>query len=67
MKIKEDIPILTVVEPVQVPLEKSKPQRIKILFIWCFLGGILGCGLILGGDWLKGMGFENKLVNIIVG
>ena len=67
MKIKEDIPILTVVEPVQVPLEKSKPQRIKILFIWCFLGGILGCGLILGGDWLKGMGFENKLVNKIVG
>ena len=67
MKIKEDIPILTVVEPVQIPLERSKPQRVKIVFIWCFLGGVLGCGLILGGDWLKGMGFENKLVNKIVG
>lgn len=67
MKIKEDIPILTVVEPVQVPLERSKPQRVKILFIWCFLGGVLGCGLILGGDWLKGQGFENKWVNKIVG
>lgn len=67
MKIKEDIPILTVVEPVQVPLERSKPQRVKILFIWCFLGGVLGCGLILGGDWLKGQGFENKWMEKIVG
>ncbi len=66
MKIKEDIPILTVVEPVQVPLEKSKPQRIKILFIWCFLGGVLGCGLILGCDWLKEQGFKNKWVNNII-
>ncbi len=66
MKIKEDIPILTVVEPVQVPLEKSKPKRIQILFIWCFLGGMLGCGLIFGGDWLKGQGFENKWSNKII-
>ena len=67
MKIKEDIPILTVVEPVQVPLERSKPKRVQILFVWCFLGGMLGCGLILGGDWLKGQGFNNKWVNKIVG
>ena len=66
MKIKEDIPILTVVEPVQVPLERSKPQRTKILFIWCFLGGALGCGLILGGDWLVQQGVENKWMNKIV-
>lgn len=66
MKIKEDIPILTVVEPVQIPLEKSKPQRIKILFIWCFLGGVLACGLILGADWLKEQGMENRWLNIIV-
>lgn len=67
MKIKEDIPILTVVEPVQVPLERSKPQRAKIVFIWCFLGGVLGCGLILGCDWLKEQGFKNKWVEKIVG
>ena len=66
MKIKEDIPILTVVEPVQVPLERSKPQRTKILFIWCFLGGVLGCGLILGGDWLVQQGIENKWLDKIV-
>lgn len=66
MKIKEDIPILTVVEPVQVPLERSKPQRVKIVFIWCFLGGVLGCGLILGCDWLKEQGFKNKWLEKIV-
>lgn len=66
MKIKEDIPILTVVEPVQVPLERSKPQRVKILFIWCFLGGVLGCGLILGGDWLREQGVDNKWLDKLV-
>ena len=67
MKIKEDIPILTVVEPVQVPRERSEPQRSKILFIWCFLGGVLGCGLILGGDWLMMQGVENKWLKEILG
>lgn len=67
MKIKEDIPILTVVEPVQVPLERSKPQRVKILFIWCFIGGVLGCGLILGIDWLREQGVDHKLMDKIIG
>ena len=65
MKIKEDIPILTVVEPVQVPLERSKPQRAKILLLWCFLGAILGCTMVLGGDWLKDQGVESKLIDRI--
>ena len=66
MKIKEDIPILTVVEPVQVPLERSKPQRVKILFIWCFLGCVFGCGLILGGYRLKEQGVENIWLDKLV-
>lgn len=66
MKIKEDISILTVVEPVQVPLEKSKPNKIQILFKWCFLGILLSCGIILMGDWLISKGFENKWINKII-
>ena len=66
MKIKEDIPILTVVEPVQVPLERSKPQRSKILFVWCFLGGVFGCGLILGGDWLREQDVKNKWLDRVL-
>lgn len=67
MKIKEDIPILTVVEPVQVPLEKSGPSRAMMLIMYLFFGGCIGCGLILGGDWLKEKGIENKWLNKIVG
>jgi hypothetical protein len=67
MKIKEDIPILTIVEPVQVPLEKSKPSRAMMLIMYIFFGGCIGCGLILGGDWLKENGIENKWLNKIVG
>ena len=67
MKIKEDIPILTVVEPVQVPLEKSAPSRASMLLMYIFFGGFIGCGLILGGDWLKEKGIENKWLNKIVG
>ena len=67
MKIKEDIPILTVVEPVQVPLEKSGPSRASMLLMYIFLGGCIGCGLILGGDWLKEKGIENKWLNKILG
>ncbi|MBO5407322.1 MAG: lipopolysaccharide biosynthesis protein [Bacteroidales bacterium] len=67
MKVKEDIPILTVVEPVIVPLHKSKPNIPKILIAFTFLGGILGCGLVFGADWLLSLGLQNKWLNIITG
>ena len=66
IQVKEDTPILTAVKPVVVPFQKSKPQRTKILFIWFFLGVTIGCGLILGGDWLKEHGLENKWLDKVV-
>lgn len=54
IKVKEDTPILTVVEPVVVPREKSKPNRPMILVMFTFLGGFLGCGLVFGLDFLRG-------------
>lgn len=56
IKVKEDTPILTAVKPFDVPFNRSKPQKSKILITWTFLGGILGCGMVLGFDWLKKMG-----------
>lgn len=53
IKVKEDTPILTVIEPVSVPVEKSKPKRAQLLVIWTFLGGIIACGAVLGLDWAK--------------
>lgn len=66
IQVKEDTPILTAVQPVSVPYINSKPQRSKILFIWSFFGCFLGCGVILGGDWIKGKGFEFKILNKIL-
>lgn len=67
IQVKEDTPVLTAVKPVVVPYKKAKPQRAKILVIWCFLGGVFGCGLILGSDWLIEQGFEHKWLNKISG
>jgi capsule polysaccharide export protein KpsE/RkpR len=52
IQVKEDTPVFTIIEPVSVPLERSKPKRAMILIIWIFLGGILGTALIFGGEYL---------------
>lgn len=62
IKVKEDTPIFTIIEPVTVPLEKSKPRRAMILVAFAFLGGVLSCGLVLGLDYLK-KNFEIKYLD----
>jgi len=52
IQVKEDTPILTIIEPVRVPSEKSKPNRPMILFIWLFLGGIAGVSVIFGKEFI---------------
>ncbi|WP_372774331.1 Wzz/FepE/Etk N-terminal domain-containing protein [Mangrovibacterium sp.] len=50
VQVKENTPFLTIIEPVRVPLEKSKPNRPLILIIWIFLGGIIGTGTVFGQE-----------------
>jgi len=52
IQVKEDTPVFTIIEPVSVPLEKSKPKRAMILIIWLFLGGIIGTGVVFGREYL---------------
>lgn len=42
IKVKENTPIFTVIEPIQVPLDKSKPKRKLIIAIAIALGVFLG-------------------------
>ena len=42
IQVKEDTPVFTVIEPVSIPILKSKPKRALILMMWVFLGGIIG-------------------------
>lgn len=47
INVKETTPILTVINPVTIPLQKSKPRRAMILFGWTFFGVLFGIGAIL--------------------
>ena len=44
IKVKETTPILTIINPITVPVKKSKPQRAMILFAFTFLGIAAGMG-----------------------
>lgn len=52
IQVKEDTPVFTIIEPVVVPFERSKPKRAMILIIWTFLGGIVGVGMVFGKQFL---------------
>jgi uncharacterized protein involved in exopolysaccharide biosynthesis len=72
IKVKEDTPIFTVVEPVTVPMEKSAPKRAFILAVSFFLGLFAACGLVLVLPWLANTfdpewlnGWRSRLENAI--
>jgi len=53
IQVKEETPIFSILEPAMVPREKSKPKKPMIVFIWLFLGGIIGTGIVFGKEFLK--------------
>ncbi|SNR49958.1 LPS O-antigen chain length determinant protein, WzzB/FepE family [Lutibacter agarilyticus] len=53
IKVREDTPVFTILEPAMVPIEKYKPKRIMILVIYSFLGGMIGVGIVFGNFYLK--------------
>lgn len=55
IKLKENTPIFTVVQPVSVPVTKSKPKRVIILIIWLFLGAFLGIVSVIGKSFYINM------------
>lgn len=51
MQVKQDTPVLTIIQPVAVPSKPSN-SRVKTLIVWSFFGFILGCGIVLGKNQL---------------
>lgn len=47
IQVKEDMPVLTVIEPVVEPTSPSKPQRAIIMLASLMLGLFAGCGWVL--------------------
>lgn len=53
IQVKENTPVLTVINPVTMPVKPSKPRRMLILFGFTFLGGIAGCGYVLSSPLFR--------------
>lgn len=59
IKVKEDTPVFTIVEPVTVPMTRSAPRRAFILMVSVFLGLFAGAGIALVRPLVMQM-FEKK-------
>lgn len=60
IEVKKNTPVFTIIEPVSVPVQKSKPRRAMILVVWLFLGVVLGVGVVFGREWLKNIKVKRK-------
>jgi len=47
IKVQEETPVFKILNPVQVPIEKSRPHRSIILLGMMFLGIVSGIGIII--------------------
>ncbi len=53
IQVKETTPILTVIDPVAMPVKPSKPRKMVILVGFAFLGGVAACGYVLIAPTLR--------------
>ena len=52
VKVKEENVVFTDISPVSVPDQPSNSKK-KTVMVWTFLGLILGCGWVIGRDFVK--------------
>ena len=63
--VNETTPILTIVEPVVVPMERSKPKRGLICVLFTFLGVFVGVGTVLALPFVADVFGNDKLKRFI--
>ena len=63
--VNETTPIRTIVEPVVVPMERSKPKRGLICVLFTFLGGFAGVGTVLALPFVADVFGNDKLRRFI--
>jgi len=51
MQVKQDTPMLTIIQPITVPRRPSN-SRARTVVIWTFFGLVLGCGIVFGKGYL---------------
>ncbi len=50
LQLEKETPVFTIIDPVNVPNEKSSPKRVLIAFVWAFMGFVFSVILILIND-----------------
>jgi len=53
LKVQEQTPCITVIEPARVPVKKSNTSKLTILILFCVFGGITGILKIMYLNWNK--------------
>ncbi len=53
IRVQEETPVLKLLEPVQVPIERSQPKRARLMVIYTFLGTVVGVGFVFGRRELR--------------
>jgi len=53
LRLQEQTPMFKTLEPVQVPLEKSSPNRMLIILISSLLGGMGAAGYVFVRPWMR--------------
>lgn len=61
IQVKETTPIFTIVDPVTVPNERTKPKRSLICIAFTILGGFVGIGLVLVLPFIAKISGHKKL------
>jgi uncharacterized protein involved in exopolysaccharide biosynthesis len=60
LAVRKTTPVLTVVNPVVVPVEKSAPRRGIILVVFVFLGLIIAIGWVFAAPFFNTLSHEIK-------
>ena len=60
LALKESTPVLTVIDPVVVPQQRSEPRRGMIMAVFLFLGLIIGMGWALTKPFVQDIAKELK-------
>ena len=55
IEVKEETPVFTIIKPVSVPTEKSKPNRPYIVGVFLFLGLLTGLIIVFSRDYASGL------------
>lgn len=51
IKVQENTPIATVIQPASVPLAPTSPRKVMIVGVFCFLGIFVAAGTVVLGEW----------------